>query len=325
MLGNINPEDHLQLITVALNKLNIPERYRRDFYQIGYIGLDRAIKTYKIERGSFSTWAVICIKSEILRNPTINDVIPKQDRSAWKAINLVKDVEYIQQQRLNNDLDRLSDVELADLLGWDLEEFRRYMSYVPPTILFDTSYITRNYYQSGCPLSALGDSLYYHNRIASKLVTEPEQESLALEGEILTILNDLEERYGDDVTAYIMHTVNNYTYKEISNKMNCALSTVEWKAARGKQIVTSALREYYIDVMGHEPLSNIIKDLLDWAEEDNRVKEFILAIYRKDDTLTAIAQEGEILVRNKYSNVYREIVDMMRADRKKLCILGEKL
>lgn len=322
-MGNdIKPEDHLRLIKIAVNQLNLPKRGEGDYYQIGYIGLDRAIQTYDKQKGTFATWAVICIKSEMLRNPTILDVIPRESKAAWRGINLSREVERIQQQRRNGDLEPLQDVDMAELLGWNLDEFRRYMSYTSMTLLFDTSYIVGLSYKWSRPQSFLGDSWYYRNRIADELVVEPNYESLIMEGEIQAILERVEKSSGDDVTAFLLHDIYGYTYKEVSKKLKCALSTAEWKATRGRKIVRSELYSYYVEVMGHKPIEDIINEILEWADTNKDVKAFIIESSRKSKELSSMALVGADLVKQKYGHIYRSIVTTIRNNKKRKSILG---
>jgi len=53
-----------KLISYTLNLLNITYN-REDFYSIGQIGLVKASKYYNKDKGSFSNYAIRCIKNEI--------------------------------------------------------------------------------------------------------------------------------------------------------------------------------------------------------------------------------------------------------------------
>lgn len=61
----INAGDHLGLIYKVINDLRLS--YRQDeFYDVGLIGLTKAIQTYDKSKGTFGTYGYMCIKNEIL-------------------------------------------------------------------------------------------------------------------------------------------------------------------------------------------------------------------------------------------------------------------
>ena len=61
----INAGDHLGLIYKVINDLRLS--YRQDeFYDLGLIGLTKAIQTYDESKGTFGNYGYMCIKNEIL-------------------------------------------------------------------------------------------------------------------------------------------------------------------------------------------------------------------------------------------------------------------
>lgn len=61
----INAGDHFGLINKVINDMRLSYR-RDDFYDVGLIGLTRAIQTYDETKGTFGTYGYACIKNEIL-------------------------------------------------------------------------------------------------------------------------------------------------------------------------------------------------------------------------------------------------------------------
>ena len=79
---------NLGLVHFVIKKMNISNLNEYDdFYQVGVIGLINAAKTYndKLNK-SFSTYAYICIKNEILR------YLKKNEKNVyhWKILYMMK-------------------------------------------------------------------------------------------------------------------------------------------------------------------------------------------------------------------------------------------
>lgn len=61
-------KEHSALITFTINKLDLDRAKFEDYYQIGAIGLWKAINAFNEEKGyEFSTFATKCIKNELLQ------------------------------------------------------------------------------------------------------------------------------------------------------------------------------------------------------------------------------------------------------------------
>lgn len=61
----INARNHMGLIYKVINDLRLS--YRQDeFYDLGLIGLTKAIQTYDESKGTFGNYGYMCIKNEIL-------------------------------------------------------------------------------------------------------------------------------------------------------------------------------------------------------------------------------------------------------------------
>ena len=61
----IDARDHFGLIYKVINDLRLS--YRQDeFYDLGLIGLTKAIQTYDESKGTFGNYGYMCIKNEIL-------------------------------------------------------------------------------------------------------------------------------------------------------------------------------------------------------------------------------------------------------------------
>ncbi len=58
-------EQNMPLVYRTVNEYHLPADVIQDYTQIGMIGLCKAAKSYGADRGAFSTWAVLVIRSEI--------------------------------------------------------------------------------------------------------------------------------------------------------------------------------------------------------------------------------------------------------------------
>lgn len=106
---------YLEAVAVTLKK-NLPEHIHvEDLMSYGSLGLMRAIDTYDLDKGSFDTHAVICIRGKILDELRAIDWAPKSLRR--KVRDMAKAT-----ATLRRNLQREpSDGELAEYLGVSVE------------------------------------------------------------------------------------------------------------------------------------------------------------------------------------------------------------
>lgn len=102
-------EDNLKLVHYVLHKLNIKQDYE-DYFQIGCIGLIKAERAYKEEKGKFSSFAVNCIRNEI--NMTFRK----------KRVNTISLDEIVNDERNTKLEDMLSNTETDMLVSVDVKE-----------------------------------------------------------------------------------------------------------------------------------------------------------------------------------------------------------
>ncbi len=119
---------NLGLVHFVIKKMNISNLNEYDdFYQVGVIGLINAAKTYndKLNK-SFSTYAYICIKNEILR------YLKKNEKKCLSLEDTIYDEIKIIDTLSNNDFSTIENIifkeeqdEVKNLLNVELDDIER--------------------------------------------------------------------------------------------------------------------------------------------------------------------------------------------------------
>ena len=118
--------ENLKLVNFVLKKMNISNKSNyEDYYQVGVIGLINAAKMFNYDsKFSFSTYAYVCIKNEILNyikkneknylllQESFYDEINIEDKIADESINII---DTIIMNETNNQLYFVLNNKLSDL------------------------------------------------------------------------------------------------------------------------------------------------------------------------------------------------------------------
>lgn len=105
--------DNVGLVVHIVNQLNVPRKHIEDCMQLGYIGLWKASKIFKPEKGCFATIAWKCISREITR------FTAKERRHVY--VELPNTISY-NDSNLNDYLPILSDMEI-NILNLKLQNY----------------------------------------------------------------------------------------------------------------------------------------------------------------------------------------------------------
>lgn len=119
----MNERDDRGLIYLVLKKLNLMNKYE-DYYDVGLVGLAKAIKTYNPERGiKRSTYYVACIKYEIYRELYLERLDKRAGRKNEVSLNIYVDketkedelIDFIADEKKDTEKDAILEIQKEDL------------------------------------------------------------------------------------------------------------------------------------------------------------------------------------------------------------------
>lgn len=256
---NINTEEHLGLLRIALRGIvlhpSARREYRDDLLQEGWFGLEYAARTYDPDRGfQFSTWAVFCIRSYMLKaiiNRGIMDTvrIPAYAKGARNQLILM--LSQLMKDRLDAGQTSISVSEAAKLLDVTEDEIRQLDL---PVSDFQIDMGRVDQIQQGKPE---GNDIY--SEVADKLVTGSEQERIVSAASIMEELKEMADADGD-VMSFYLYIFGDQNFQDIAPTLNVSTEWARRKAYRGAQKVRKVMEQRFVETFGRFPdLENDLK------------------------------------------------------------------
>jgi RNA polymerase sigma factor FliA len=208
--------------TAKTLKTSLPQHVELDdLISDGFIGLMEAVKRFDNSQGyKFETYASLRIRGEIIDKLRVSDWAPRSLRLRFREVE--KASEFLTSQ--NNE--EPSEREIADLLGWELEEVQKIKS----------DSVLTNFINIDELVTVGGSSLQLSEVIADMQVPVDELDYEPLLQRVIEALDQLDEQ---DKTIIALFYIKNVSLTEIGE----LLEVTDSRACQMQTSALSALRD----------------------------------------------------------------------------------